>query len=525
MNIPMLELDNMCKYFSRVVANDNVCLKIYPGEIHALLGENGSGKTTLMNCVYGLYTQDEGRIIWQGKELKDNSILTAINNGIGMVHQHFMLVHNLTVLENIILGLPSNGEFFINNKKASEKVRAVLEEYKLNIDLEAKIWDLPVGLQQWVEIIKVLCLDVKLLILDEPTASLTPEDVKGLFKFLEVFASKGNSVILITHKLEEVLRVSNRVTVLRDGKLIKTLYTAEVDKQVLVDLMVGKEIKIAEKKELNKNNEVVLEVKDLEANKNNGMKALKGVSFNVRSGEVLGIAGVAGNGQTELAEVLCGLRSALGGTVHLKGRDITNYSPRQLTELNVAHIPEDRHHRGLVLDFSIKENAILGLYYRIPYSSGVKLNHNYINSNTERLIKEYSIKTPDIFTKIRLLSGGNQQKLILSRELSKNPDFIILAQPTRGLDIGAAEFVRKEILKQRERGAAIIYISGEIEEIFNISDKVAVFFEGEIVGLKNIQDIDQKTVGLMMAGSYNLNESKAHSKSSFLYERKGVSRI
>ncbi len=288
-----------------------------------------------------------------------------------------------------------------------------------------------------------------------------------------------------------------------------------MDKQTLAGLMVGRDIKIEEKKEFNHSDEVILEVKELEAKKNNGTKALKGISFSVKAGEVLGIAGVAGNGQTELAEVLCGLRNAIGGSVHLKTKDITNYSPRQLTELNVAHIPEDRHHTGLILDFSIKENAMIGLYYRSPYSTGVQINHKYISNHTEQIVKEYSIKAPDIDTQIRLLSGGNQQKLILARELSKNPDFIILSNPTRGLDIGAAEFVRQQILKQRERGTAVIYISGEIEEIFNISDKVAVFFEGQIVGIKNVKDIDQKTVGLMMAGSYNSNETTTQLSSSF----------
>jgi simple sugar transport system ATP-binding protein len=502
---PLLIIEYICKYFSRVVANKDIHMHVYPGEVHALLGENGSGKTTLMNCVYGLYTPDKGRIVWEGEVITHNSTQGSIRRGMGMVHQHFMLVQDLTVFENIMLGLPWLKKPFINKKKVTAKIESVLQAYNINIDLDARVGDLSVGQQQWVEIIKVLCLDAKLLILDEPTASLTPEDVRNLFSFLRDFVSNGNSVVLITHKLEEVLQVSDRVSVLRDGELIRTSNTEDVDKTALAELLVGRELVIEEKDTEKEPGDISLEV-DAISSYNNGIPALEGVSFTVRSGEILGIAGVAGNGQTELSEVLNGLRNISEGDIRFKGRSIKNLPPRALSDLNIAHIPEDRHLRGLILDFSVKENAIMGVYHKRPYSKGIRLDHNYIYTYTKELIDNYGIKTPDQFTEIRRLSGGNQQKLVLARELSKDPELIVLAFPTRGLDIGAAEFVREQIFRQKEKGASVIYISGEMEELFSISDKIAVFYKGTIVGCRKTEELDEKTVGLMMAGSHTDNQ-------------------
>ncbi|QGP92277.1 Galactose/methyl galactoside import ATP-binding protein MglA [Neomoorella glycerini] len=497
----LLELKGICKYFPGVRANDQVNLEILPGEIHALLGENGAGKTTLMNCVYGLYTPDAGQIFWQGREIKIRSIRDAINIGIGMVHQHFMLVHNLTVLENIMLGLLSSREPFLDKKRVATEVTELMQAYGLQVELDAQIWQLPVGVQQRVEILKALYRKARLLILDEPTAVLTPSEVKELFRVLRQLTDRGQAVILITHKLDEVMAVAHRVTVMRDGKVVQTLPTSGTDKQTLARLMVGRDITLEMTRTPARTGEVILEVEDLHALNNRGLPALRGVSFRIHRGEILGIAGVAGNGQTELAEVLTGLRPATAGRVRLKGRDVTNYPPRALYNLNLAHIPEDRQRLGLILDFSLEENTMLGVYYRRPYARGIKVQHDIIKNHAARLIKEYDVRAPGISTRARFLSGGNQQKLILARELDRQPDLLIAVQPTRGLDIGATEFVQQQILAHRERGAAILYISTELEEIMKLSDIIAVFYEGQIVGLLEGDQVDLETIGLMMAGS------------------------
>lgn len=497
----LLELKGICKYFPGVRANDQVNLEILPGEIHALLGENGAGKTTLMNCVYGLYTPDAGQIFWQGREIKIRSIRDAINIGIGMVHQHFMLVHNLTVLENIMLGLPSSREPFLDKRRVATEVTELMQAYGLQVELDAQIWQLPVGVQQRVEILKALYRKARLLILDEPTAVLTPSEVKELFRVLRQLTDRGQAVILITHKLDEVMAIAHRVTVMRDGKVVQTLPTSGTDKQTLARLMVGRDITLEMTRTPARTGEVILEVEDLHALNNRGLPALRGVSFRIHRGEILGIAGVAGNGQTELAEVLTGLRPATAGRVRLKGRDVTNYPPRALYNLNLAHIPEDRQRLGLILDFSLEENTMLGVYYRQPYARGIKVHHDIIKNHAARLIKEYDVRAPGISTRARLLSGGNQQKLILARELDRQPDLLIAVQPTRGLDIGATEFVQQQILAHRERGAAILYISTELEEIMKLSDIIAVFYEGQIVGLLEGDQVDLETIGLMMAGS------------------------
>lgn len=500
----ILELKGICKYFTGIKANDHVSLDILPGEIHALLGENGAGKTTLMNCVYGLYTPDAGQISWQGKEIKIRSIRDAINTGIGMVHQHFMLIHNMTVLENIMLGLPSRREPFLDKQQVAKEIKELMQTYGLQVDLEAQIWQLPVGVQQRVEILKALYRKARLLILDEPTAVLTPQEVKELFRVLRQLTTAGQAVIIITHKLDEVMAIADRVTVLRDGKVVATLPTAKTDKQTLAHLMVGRDLSFETNRETRSPGEVILEVENLQALNNRNLPALRGVSFTIHRGEILGIAGVAGNGQTELAEVLTGLRRLTAGRIRLKGRDITNYPPRDLYNLNLAHIPEDRQRIGLILDFTLEENAMMGVYYRPPFARGLRVNHEAIKKHTRQLIEQYDIRTSGSSSKTRLLSGGNQQKLILARELDRQPDLLIAVQPTRGLDIGATEFVQRQILAQRNRGAAILYISTELEEIMKLSDRIAVFFEGKIVGLLEASQADLETLGLLMAGSQPL---------------------
>ncbi|MGI9953061.1 ABC transporter ATP-binding protein [Moorellaceae bacterium AZ2] len=497
----LLELRGICKSFPGVKANDHVDLDIAQGEIHALLGENGAGKTTLMNCVYGLYTPDAGRIIWQGRDVKIRSIRDAINLGIGMVHQHFMLVHNFTVLENIMLGLPSRREPLLEKRRIAAEIRELMDAYGLHVDLDAQIWQLPVGVQQRVEILKALYRRARLLILDEPTAVLTPGEVSDLFRVLRQLVAVGHSVVLITHKLDEVMAVADRVTVLRDGRVVANLETKKADKQMLARLMVGRDISLEKTKNPSSPGEIILEVENLQALNNRGLPALQGVTFSLHRGEILGIAGVAGNGQTELAEVLTGLRRASGGRIRLKGKDVTNAPPKALYDLGLAHIPEDRQHTGLILDFSIKENTLLGVYYRHPFARGIKMDHKVISDHARELIRRYGVRTPSPETKVRLLSGGNQQKLILARELCREPDFLIAVQPTRGLDIGATEFVQQQILAQRERGAAILYISTELEEIMKLSDRIAVFYEGRIVGLLDAAQADLETIGLLMAGS------------------------
>lgn len=500
----LLELRGICKSFPGVKANDNVDLQVAAGEIHALLGENGAGKTTLMNCIYGLYTPDAGQIFWEGREVKINSIRDAINLGIGMVHQHFMLVHNFTVLENIMLGLPSRKEPFLDKGKVAREVRKLMEAYSLYVDLDAQIWQLPVGLQQRVEILKALYRKARLLILDEPTAVLTPGEVKELFHILRQLVAQGYAVIFITHKLDEVMAIADRITVLRDGRVVKTLEAKAADKKMLARLMVGRDIAYEKPKTSATPGEEVLRVENLQALDNKGLPALRGVSFTIRRGEILGIAGVAGNGQTELAEVLTGLRRATGGRVFFKGQEITNRNPRALYELNIAHIPEDRQRVGLVMDFSVKENTLLGVYYRWPFAKGLRMNHSVIHEHAIKLIQEYGIRTPGPEAKVRFLSGGNQQKLILARELSRKPELLIAVQPTRGLDIGATEFVHRQILLQREQGTAILYISTELDEIMKLSDRIAVFYKGEIMGILEPHKTDIETLGLLMAGSQRL---------------------
>lgn len=496
----ILRLEKIRKTFPGVIANDNVDLEIQAGEIHALLGENGAGKTTLMNCVYGVYHPDGGKIIWKGKEVEIHQARDAINLGIGMVHQHFMLVPPLSVTENVILGLPSPREPLLDLHSAEAEIRKSAGRYHLNVDPKAKIWDLPVGIQQRVEILKALYRQAELLILDEPTAVLTPGEVEELFQVLKTLTTFGLSIIFISHKLEEVMTICDRITVLRDGQVVQTVQKSETNARELAKMMVGREVFLKFEKAKANLGEVVLAVEHLSALDTRNLPAVKNVSFEVRRGEILGIAGVDGNGQPELAEVIAGMRQANAGKVKILGQDATNKTPLDILKLNVSFIPPDRQHMGLLMDFSISENLIGKSFWKAPYSAGGMLQRKAIDGYVQQAITEFDIRTTGADLKAKLLSGGNQQKVVLARELIHKPDLIIASQPTRGLDIGATEYVHRQMLEARSAGSAILFISTELEEVLSLSDRIAVMYEGQIMGIVPAKGADIHQIGEMMAG-------------------------
>lgn len=496
-----IELRGIVKRFPGVVANDGIDLKVRRGEIHCLLGENGAGKTTLMRVLYGLYRPEEGEIILNGQSVQMTSPRAALNHHIGMVHQHFRLVPTLSVEENIILGLDEGTGPFMNFCKTREKISSIAKDYGLSVDLQAKIWQLSVGQQQRVEILKALYRGVDILIMDEPTSVLTPQEVGQLFTTLRTLVDDGLTIIFITHKLDEVMQVSDRVTVLRKGKVVATVLTAETDKPTLARLMVGREVIFRLEKSPLKRREKILEVNDLHALNDRGLPAIRGVSFELFGGEILGVAGVSGNGQHELAEVLTGLRKSTKGRVFLVKKEVTNCSAREINKLHVAHIPAERIRMGIVPSLSIRENLILKKYRRSPFSRGEFLNSKEIEENARRAISDYQIVAPSGETSVKLLSGGNIQKVVLARELSENPNLIIAVHPTYGLDIGATEQVRQVLLAQRERGAAILLISEDLEEIMMLSDRIMVLFNGEVMGILDAESADIEDIGLMMAGT------------------------
>ncbi|WP_157110025.1 ABC transporter ATP-binding protein [Thermanaeromonas toyohensis] len=489
------------KEFGALRANDRVNLKVKRGEIHALLGENGAGKTTLMNILYGLYQPTSGEIIFEGRLVKITSPREAIELGIGMVHQHFMLIPALTVAENIILGMKAGPGGLLDLKQAATRIKELSHQYGLDVDPYAKVWQLSVGQQQRVEIVKALYRGARLLILDEPTAVLTPQEVRELFRVLKQFTREGHTVIFISHKLDEVMSLCDRVTVLRAGRVVGTVETSKTSKEELARMMVGREVFFKVDKKPCCPGEVILELKGVEALDNKGLKALKGISFSLYRGEILGIAGVDGNGQSELVEVITGLRKAIAGKVFLKGQDITNLPPRKILEQNVAHIPEDRHLRGLVMEMSIKENLILQTYYQQPFSKGFILDWKTIKEHACRLIKEYDVRALSEEVPVKNLSGGNQQKVILAREVCRQPELLIAMHPTRGLDVGATEYIHRRLVEERDRGAAVLLISTELDEVLSLSDRIAVLYEGEIMGIVPGGEVDIEELGLMMAGS------------------------
>ncbi|MFX0117250.1 MAG: ABC transporter ATP-binding protein [Candidatus Hodarchaeota archaeon] len=498
-----LEMREITKTFPGVLANDNITLEVEKGEIHGLLGENGAGKSTLMNILYGLYRQDSGEILLRGKNVEINSPKDAINLQIGMVHQHFQLIPTLSVAENVVLGNePTKGYGIqLDLNTAITQVEKFSIDYGLKIDPNVLVQTLPVGIQQRVEIVKALFRGASILILDEPTAVLTPQEVEELFKTMNSLKEQGTTIVYISHKLKEVLTITNRITVLRNGKHVGTVQTRGTTPETLAQMMVGREVVLRVQKESAKTKDILLDVQELYARDDRNIPIVNGVSFQVRHGEILGIAGVQGNGQTELVEVLTGLRRAESGIIIISENNVTNVTPRKMFEAGIAHIPEDRRQRGLVRDFSITENLILGEHYHLPFSDGIFMNWDAAAQFAEQAIKEFDIRTPSKETLAASLSGGNQQKLIVARELSnRNPELVIANQPTRGLDVGATEFVHSTLVKMRDLGKGVLLVSADLDEILSLSDRIAVIYEGRIVGFRDPQLTTPEELGLLMAG-------------------------
>lgn len=496
-----LQMRGITKRFPGVLANDHVDFDLRKGEIHALLGENGAGKSTLMNILYGLYTPDAGTIYLDGQEVTIHSPADAIAHGIGMVHQHFMLIPVMTVAENITLGQEiTNGAGMLDLRRASQRIRELSQQFGLEVDPDALVGDLPVGLQQRVEIIKALYREADILILDEPTAVLTPQETEELFKIMRSLATQGKSIIFITHKLKEVFAIADRITVLRGGRVIGSTTPQAATEASLAAMMVGREVILTVPKGPAHSGRPVLEVRNLQALDDREHMALRGVTFTVHEGEILGIAGVQGNGQTELVEVLTGLRPALAGQVLISGKDVTNAPPRVIIEQGVAHVPEDRHEFGLVDSYPVADNLILCTYYRPPFARSVVMQEKAIADWTSRLVQEFDIRTPSIYTLGGSLSGGNQQKMVVARELSRPIKLLIAAQPTRGLDVGSIEFIHQRIVEQRDQGVAVLLVSAELDEIMSLSDRIAVMYHGQIMATVPAKGAERETLGLLMAG-------------------------
>jgi general nucleoside transport system ATP-binding protein len=496
---PAIEMRGIVKRFPGVVANDGIELTVAKGEIHALLGENGAGKSTLMNILFGLYHPDEGEIYIDGKDVQFRGPRDAVNSGLGMVHQHFMLIPRFTVTENVILG--SEGDSLrLNRDSAGKLVKQIAEDYGLRVDPDANLGDLPVGMQQRVEILRTLYQGSRTLILDEPTALLTPQEIEELYGVLGRLREAGATIIFITHKLREVAAISDRVTVIRRGKTIGTRATRETTAPELAEMMVGREVSLRVTRTPSMPGEPVLVAEKLTLRRNSGVNALNELSLEVRRGEIVGICGVEGNGQTELVETLAGLRHPDSGRVLLKGKDITGLNPHAVRLAGLSYIPEDRHHRGLVLPFSLTENVLLGNFQDQPFSRGGRIDYAASEKITERLMTEYDVRAPSFDTKAGTLSGGNQQKLIIARELNREPDVLLAVQPTRGLDVGAIEFVHKQLVSERDRGRGVLLISFDLDEILDLSDRVLVLFQGRIVGDFVSGGVSRTELGLRMGG-------------------------
>ncbi|MCD4689938.1 ABC transporter ATP-binding protein [bacterium] len=497
-----VELKNITKRYPRVTACDSVNLSVREGEIHAIVGENGAGKSTLMKLLYGLVRPDSGEIHIRDKRLRGHSPHNAIRLGIGMVHQHFMLVGPLTVAENVVLGQePVRGGCFVDTRRAREMVQRLSDEYGLELDPDARVEDLSVGLEQRVEIVKVLFRGADILILDEPTGVLTPHEVADLFFTLRLLKKSGRTIIFITHKLDEVLELADRVTVMRGGRITGEVKASVTSKRELARMMVGRDVLLEVDRGESSPGDPVLEVSELSAAGLKGTHALDAVDFLVRSGEVLGIAGVHGNGQTELVEVLTGLRRPDAGSVRLCGEEIVGRSPRVVRDLGVAHVPEDRQERGLVLDFSLAENLVLGRHHQSPFSVRGLIGTKAVRSHAEGLIESHDIRPADHAASASSLSGGNQQKLIVAREFDGSPALLIAAQPTRGVDIGAIEFVHKSLISMRDAGAAVLLISAELSEIMTLSDRIVVMYGGRIVAEFEADTVTEEELGMHMTGA------------------------
>ncbi len=496
----VLEAHGIRKQFPGVLANDDVSFDLKKGEIHVLLGENGAGKSTLMNVLYGLYKPDGGEIRVNGQAVSMSSPRDAIEHGIGMVHQHFMLIPVFTVAENIMLGMESVRGLALDEKVVVDRVRELSRELGLELDPNAYVHDLSVGVQQRVEIVKALYRKAEILILDEPTAVLTPQEVEDLFKIMHDLTNRGVSIIFITHKLKEVLEVADRITVMRGGKVVGTTRPSDTTEAELANLMVGREVSLSVDKAPAQPKETVLEVSNLRVLDNLGAVAVDDVSLTVRAGEILGIAGVQGNGQTELVRALTGLARASGGSIRLDGQEVANATPRRITELGSAHIPEDRQKDGLVLAFPVMENLILNTYYLPPYSQGLVVNWDRALENAKQRIEQFDIRTSGPLAHVSTLSGGNQQKVIVARELSRPIKLLIASQPTRGLDVGSIEYIHGQIIKRRDEGVAVLLVSTELDEVLQLSDRIAVMYRGKILAVVPAAEATKENIGLLMAG-------------------------
>lgn len=540
---PVLEVRGITKRFPGVLANDHINLTLNKGRVLGLLGENGAGKSTLMNLIYGLYQPDEGDILINGKPVKIHDPNDAIANGIGMVHQHFQLVDVLTVTENVMLGDESVrspqdllrnplviaglvisviflvfnflvglfllfviGAFigignFLNRNAVRDRILEISNTYGLDVNPDALVQDIPVGIQQRVEIIKALYRKADILILDEPTAVLTPQEAQGLFRIMRTLLDRGVSIIFISHKLKEILEICDDVVVLRRGKVAGTADPKQSTQQSLASLMVGRDVVLEVEKTRGEGSKDVLNVHDLIVTDERGVPVVDGVNLTVRSGEIVGIAGVQGNGQTELIEAITGLRASASGQIVLLGEDITQATPRHITGLGTAHVPEDRQKMGMIKPFSVMHNMILNTYHQEPFSSGIVVNDKAIAAQADELVPKYDVRPPIINQAISGLSGGNQQKVIVAREFSRPVSLLIAAQPTRGLDVGSIEFIHKQIVRMRDEGTAVLLVSSELDEVLSLSDRVAVMFDGDIIDVLPIEKADRDTVGLRMAGS------------------------
>ena len=496
----VIEMREITKVFGEFVANDKINLELRKGEIHALLGENGAGKSTLMNMLAGLLEPTSGEIVVNGQVVKLDSPSKAASLGIGMVHQHFMLVEAFTVAENIILGSELTKNGVLDIARATREINELSDRYGLAVDPTAKVADISVGAQQRVEILKTLYRGADILIFDEPTAVLTPSEIDELMAIMKNLVKEGKSIILITHKLDEIRAVSDRVTVIRRGKSIETVEIAGATNADLAEMMVGRSVSFKTEKQEAQPKEVVLSIKDLVVNENRGVPAVKNLSLDVRAGEIVGIAGIDGNGQSELVQAITGLRKIESGSVELKGQSIVGLHPRQITEMSVGHVPEDRHRDGLVLEMMISENIALQTYYKEPHSKKGILNYSNIIGYAKQLMQEFDVRAASEIVPAAALSGGNQQKAIIAREVDRNPDLLIVSQPTRGLDVGAIEYIHKRLIQERDNGKAVLVVSFELDEILNVSDRIAVIHDGKIQGIVTPETTNKQELGVLMAG-------------------------
>ena len=498
-----IEMINITKEFPGIIANDNITLQVKKGEIHALLGENGAGKSTLMSVLFGLYQPEKGIIKKDGQEVKIKNPNDANDLGIGMVHQHFKLVEDFTVLENIVLGMETTKHGVLKMEDARKKVMELSERYNLSIDPDSKIEDITVGMQQRVEILKMLYRDNEVLIFDEPTAVLTAAEIDELLNIMKNLIGEGKSIIFITHKLNEIKRAADRCTVLRKGKYIGTVEVAETSKEELSRMMVGRDVSFEVDKSPSNPGNVILEVKNLSVKSETSQKSLlNNVSFKVRAGEILSIAGIEGNGQSELVYAITGLMKSNGGEIILNGKNIENESIRNRTLTGMGHIPEDRHKHGLVLDYTLAENMILQTYFKEPFQKNGFLQNNEIEKYSDRLIKQFDVRSGQgSDTVARSMSGGNQQKAIIAREIDRDPMLLVAVQPTRGLDVGAIEYIHKQLVNERDEGRAVLMVSLELDEVMNVSDRILVIYEGELVGEFKPEEITVEELGLYMSGS------------------------